>query len=270
MRPAKIALIVSTYENPAALEQVLRGLSRQSVAPAEALIADDGSRSPTRELIDLWRSKFSWPLRHVWQPDDGFRKTMILNKAIAASISDYIVLLDGDCVPHPKFVEDHAALAEESFWVQGRRCFVQESYVPTFSGDKISVVPWLLSGKISGAMKAIRFPVPLIRRDCQQRGIIGCNMGVWRNDLMAINGFDEDYAGWGLEDSDLGTRLYHLGRPRKFVYGRAIVFHLNHPSLPRDQESAARARLEATIASRRIRCDKGLSQYLVAPEVPSQ
>ena len=88
-------------------------------------------------------------------------------------------------------------------------------------------------------------------------------MGFWRDDLVAVNGFDEDYTGWGIgEDSDLGTRLYHLGRARKFVYGRAIVYHLNHPQLPKAHVPASQQRLAETIASGKIRCERGLHQYL--------
>jgi hypothetical protein len=88
-------------------------------------------------------------------------------------------------------------------------------------------------------------------------------MGFWREDLLAINGFDEEYTGWGIgEDSDLGTRLYHLGRPRKFVYGRAIVYHLNHPMLGRSHLEASKQRLAETIHSGKICCERGIEQYL--------
>ncbi len=88
-------------------------------------------------------------------------------------------------------------------------------------------------------------------------------MAFWRADIVAVNGFDEDYTGWGTgEDSDIGTRLYHLGRPRKFVYGRAITFHLNHPPAPRGHHAASLARLAQTIADRKIRCAHGLDRHL--------
>ena len=88
-------------------------------------------------------------------------------------------------------------------------------------------------------------------------------LAVWREDLLAINGFDEEYSGWGIgEDSDMGTRLYHLGRLRKFVYAHAIVFHLNHPGSARDHVVDSLARLEETIRSRKVRCVRGLDQYL--------
>jgi glycosyltransferase involved in cell wall biosynthesis len=260
-----ISLIISTYERPGPLDQVLRGVQGQLEMPAEILIADDGSGPATRELISQWQKRLAAPLRHVWQPDLGFRKTIILNKSLAASKGDYIVLLDGDCAPHKQFIADHARLAERNFWVQGRRCFVNEKFAPEFAPERPPVLRWILAGRITGAAKALRWPFPLVRRNTGQRGIIGCNMGFWRDDLLAVNGFDEEYSGWGIgEDSDIGTRLYHLGRPRKFVHGRAIVYHLNHPLLGRAHVEASRRRLEETIRSGKIRCERGVAQYLAA------
>jgi len=263
MRAPSISLIISTYERPGPLEQVLQGVRRQSEMPLEILIADDGSGPATRALISQWQARLAAPLRHLWQPDQGFRKTLILNQAVAAAKGDYIVLLDGDCVPHAKFIADHGTLAEKNFWVQGRRCVVREKFAPAFSAAATPVCQWILAGRITGLAKAVHLPFPLVRRNTGQRGIIGCNMGFWREDLLAINGFDEEYTGWGIgEDSDLGTRLYHLGRPRKFVYGHAIVYHLNHPMLGRSHLEASRQRLAETIRSGKIRCARGIEPYL--------
>lgn len=258
----KISLLVSAYNRPDILAKSLGSVALQYRLPDEVLIADDGSKQPTRDLIEAWASSQRFSVKHIWHEDNGFRKTVILNKAVLAARGDYLVFTDGDCVLHPRFVADHAVLAERDFWVQGRRCFVREEFVPQFEPGRAVIWQWVLTKKITGAAKGIRWPVPVVRRDTKQRGIIGCNMAFWRDDLVAVNGFDEDYSGWGVgEDSDIGTRLYHLGRRRKFVYGRAIVFHLNHSQLPRDHHAASLARLAETIAAKRIRCEQGLDQY---------
>jgi hypothetical protein len=120
-----------------------------------------------------------------------------------------------------------------------------------------------LAGQLTGAAKAIRLPFPIIKRDSAQRGIIGCNMAMWKKDLLEVNGWDEEYEGWGLgEDSDIGSRLYHLGRPRKFVYGRSILYHLHHPILSRDHVPKSQSRLEETLRTKKVRCIKGVNQYL--------
>ena len=261
--PPDISLVISTYNQPDVLAKVLASLRRQTRSPQEILISDDGSAEPTRDLVKKFSESSPVPVKHIWHPHDGFRKTIILNQAVAAARGEYLIFTDGDCVPHPKFVADHAALAETGFWVQGRRCFVREEFVPEFTAEKIPAFGWMLAGKITGAAKGVRWPLPVTRRDTKQRGIIGCNMAFWRADIVAVNGFDEDYTGWGTgEDSDLGTRLYHLGRQRKFVYGRAITFHLNHPPAPRGHHAASLARLAETIASRKITCVNGLNRHL--------
>lgn len=261
MSAPKISLIISTYQSPAALEKVLQGVQAQTQRAHEVLIADDGSGAPTRELIEGWKSRLG--LRHIWHKDQGFRKTIILNQAVAAATGEYIVLLDGDCVPHAEFIRDHGELAEKNFWVQGRRCFVQEKFVPDFTPGRTPVGQWCLTGRITGMAKAFHLPFPVVRRNRQHRGIIGCNMAFWREDLVAVNGFDEEYTGWGIgEDSDLGARLYHLGRMRKFVYGWAVIYHLNHPQLPKSHVPQSLENLRRTIASGKTRCQRGLHQYL--------
>lgn len=259
----KLSYLVSTYEQPAALAKVLRGLSLQTRLPDEVFITDDGSGEETRAVIEQFRRSFKAPVHHLWHEHNGFRKVILLNKAVAAAKGDYLVFSDGDCVPHPKYIADHARLAERGYWVQGRRCYVGQPYVLEFEPGKTSPWAWLLSRRITGAGKAVRLPAPVVFRNREQRGIIGCNMAFWRDDVLAVNGFDETYLGRGIgPDSDLGTRVYNLGRQRKFVYGHAIVYHLEHPVAPRDNLAAKKKLLEETIRSGRTRCERGVEQYL--------
>ena len=265
MKPS-ISLVISTYNQAPALLKVFRGVQRQTITPDEIIVAEDGTDPATHQIIEEWKDRLSVPVRHVWQENRGFRKTTILNRAIAVADKQYIVFLDGDCVPHHRFIADHASLAEEGFWVQGRRCFVAEPWVPAFEPGEVGIATWVLHRRFDNGHKAFRFPWPLVLRNTNQRGIIGCNMGIWRADLLAVNGFDQEYTGWGIgEDSDLGTRLYHLGRPRKFVYGWAVVYHLNHPIRARDHLPASLARFQNTIEQNKIRCSQGLDQYLAKP-----
>jgi len=262
--PKKITVVISTYNHLRPLELCLAGFRRQSAPPREILIADDGSGPETRSLIQRLLPSLPCSARHLWHEDKGFRKNIILNRALAEAKGDYLVLTDADCIPHPRFVEDHASLAEPGFWVQGRRCYLNQAASTSLApGESVPGFRLFLTGMMSGAAKGFRLPFPIVWRDTGKRGIIGCNMAAWTDDLLAINGWDEEYEGWGLgEDSDLGSRLYHLGRPRKFVYGRGILYHLHHPILNRDHLPKSQARLDETIRTKKVRCVKGVDQYL--------
>lgn len=259
MKPT-ITLVLNTYENPLALRKVLQALSNQTDESAEVIVADDGSGLTTAEVVDSFAGKIR--IKHCRQDHEGFRRSVILNKAIAQATGDYLVFLDGDSVPAREFIADHAALAERGCWVQGRRAFVDEACTGAFEPSCAHVFSLALRGKFSGFLKAIRLPMPLVKRGREQRGILGCNLGIWRDDLVAVNGYDETFTGWGREDADLGNRLYHLGRDRKFVYGRAIIYHLNHPVVSRDRLNTNQSLLEETLREKRVRARKGLDQYL--------
>ena len=261
MSSVTISVIVSTYNQPAALECILTALRRQTLAPAEIIVADDGSKPETASVIHRHQFQTGGTIKHAWHEDHGFRKTIILNQAIALSTNPYIVFLDGDCVPSRQFIADHARLAEAGFFVQGRRAFIAEAAVSDFLAGKVSLARLALTGRLSGLFKAVRLPIPFIRINQGQRGLIGCNLAIWRDDLITVNGFDEAYAGWGMEDSDLCSRLYHLGRQRKLVHGRALVYHLNHPIASRAQVQTNQARLAHVLATRAVRCETGLDRH---------
>lgn len=257
-----LTLLVNTFNAPEALNKVLGAIRQQTALPFEILVADDGSGPETRTVLEKWRTRLPCELGHVWQENKGFRRTHVLNQAILRARGDYVVFLDGDCVPHAEFVGDHLALAEAGCWVQARRCFVKEPYVTDFTLDKISVAKWVVLGRIEQGLKAFRTPWKSVRRDKDLRGVIGCNLGIWKEDLIAVNGYDESFTGWGREDSDLAARLFHLGRKRKFVRGRAVVFHLNHPVASRAQLESNQARLEETLKTRRVRAVLGISERM--------
>jgi len=262
--PPQVSLIISVYNQPHPLELSLTAHLKQATHLHEILIADDGSTNEVASLIQRLAKDAKCPVHHIWHADKGFRKNKILNQALAKVSGNYVVLTDADCVPHPYFARDHVDLAEPGHWVQGRRSYLSKNASARLNvGVTVQSLRLFLTGHLSGALKGFRFPYPLIRRDLLLRGIIGCNMGMWREDLIAINGWDEVYEGWGLgEDSDLGVRLYHLGRRRKFVYGRAVLYHLHHPVLSRDHLAASQARFEETLQTKKVRCLQGVSQYL--------
>jgi glycosyltransferase involved in cell wall biosynthesis len=257
-----ISLVINTYNNPMALDAVLRRIESGKDLPEQVLIADDGSGEETRQLVEQWKAKSSLGIEHCRHEDAGFRRSRILNLSLTRATGEYIVFLDGDCLPMPCFIKDHRALAEKGFFVQGRRAFIVQDAVKGVleRGDRL--FPLFLKGKITGVAKAVRYLFPVIKRNQDLRGALGCNLAIWRDDLVAVNGYDQRYEGWGIEDSDLCVRLYNLGLQRKFVYGRAIMFHLDHPQWSKDHLPERMVRLQEAVDSKRVRCENGLDQSL--------
>lgn len=257
-----VSLVVNTYENPFALARVFAALRMQTRSPREIVVADDGSGDETRRLVVAQKGEFKIPVLHCWQKNEGFRRAKILNQAIAQSTGNYLVFLDGDSVPQRRFIEDHERLLERGYWMQGRRAFIKENAVREFEPDYSCVLRYILAGKMTGVAKGIRMPFPVVKRDQSQKGILGCNLGIWRDDLIEVNGYDEMFVGWGKEDSELANRLYNIGRKRKLVHNWAVIYHLDHPIAPRSGLEHNQKLLDQTIALKRTRCQLGLSQYL--------
>jgi len=255
-----ISVIISSYNQNKSLTEILSRLANSSSQINEVIVADDGSTPLLKDNPDFVINKQIQKFTFLHHEDRGFRKCKILNEAIKASSSNYIVFLDGDCLPHKHFVRDHFALAEKGNFVQGRRCFVRQDKVGCLLEGRTSLKRLILSGKVSGLLKSIRLPAPYIKYNKTMYGLLGCNLGVWRDNLIKINGFDEDYEGWGREDSDLCARLYNTGISRKMVYGRALVYHLNHPENDRGNLIRNDKLLKEVLSSGKTRCANGITK----------
>lgn len=269
------SLIITTYNRPDALDAVLRAVARQTLQPAEVLIADDGSASPTRDVVAAWRKKLTVPLRHVWQEDRGFRAAAARNRALAGASGDLVIFLDGDCLPAPDFVARHAALAEPGYFIAGHRILLSPGLTENILADGIAVetlpvarlVPLRLSGGLNRLIPVLRLGDGAWRRHKQGwEGVRTCNLAAWRADLLRVDGLDGAFEGWGLEDSDLAIRLLNAGVKRKDGRFATGVFHLWHKEADRSLLTQNRHLLDAVIAERRIRAVKGLSSLATPAE----
>ena len=264
----RITVVMTTYESPKSLDKVLEGYALQSRTPDEVVVADDGSGDSTRAVISRWQSEAPYRLIHVWQENKGYRRSRILNMGVAASTGDYVVFTDGDCLPHPDFVADHALLAEKGFWVQGKRAQIREQFALHATAADAHGWHLLRRGWLWRAAYGIRWLLPIVWRQTGsfRERALGSNIAVWRQDLNAINGYNEAFVGWGSEDRELTVRLYHLGCRKKFVLGRALQFHLDHPATSRSQAKDNGEILARVRSQRLTRCDQGLHQHLHASE----
>lgn len=227
------SLVITIYNAPRQLQLCLNSVLRQTVMPDEVIIADDGSRDDTRELIDHLRLQFTVPLRHVWHEDEGFRLAAIRNKAIAAATGDYIIQIDGDIILNRHFVEDHIRFAVPRTVVLGSRSKLSEEKTRQVLDSAGDFEPGFFMKGLERRDSAFRCPLisPLF---FGSRHTVGCNMAFWRSDLLAVNGYDEAFTGWGHEERDLVLRLQLTGiKKRKLKYA-AIQYHLWHKEQSRD------------------------------------
>ena len=259
-----LALVVNTFNQPDYLLRLLNALSRQTQLPQEVVLADDGSDDQTRTAFEGWAARQSFPCSRVWQEHTGFRRARILNLAIARAASAHLVFQDGDTIPHPEFVADHLRLARSGTFVQGHRALIEQGGASffglgEFTADRRRA---LLSWQLSGLKHAYRWPWPACRYRSDLRGIRGCNLAIWRDDLIKVNGYNEAFTGWGREDSELAVRLMNAGARRLDVRGWAICYHLWHPPVSSANLPANDQLLQIAQAQKASWCESGLSAHL--------
>lgn len=234
----KISIIVSTYNSEAWLEKVLWGFEFQTFMDFEVVIADDGSGPKTKNLLEEMKSKVSYPILHVWQEDDGFQKSRILNKAVEACNSPYIIMTDGDCIPREDFVEVHYINKEPGYFISGGYYMLPMNISKAITKKDIEEqncfnIQWL---------KEMGIPKTFKNNKLTARGFIskffntitptnaswnGHNSSGWKKDIVNVNGFDERMQ-YGGQDRELGERLFNFGIKSKQLRYSAVCVHLDH------------------------------------------
>ena len=260
----RVSLIITTYNRPDALLLVLRSIEGQITLPYEVIIADDGSTNDTKEVVTSFQEKSDIRVIHSWQADSGFRAAKSRNKAISQSNSDYIILIDGDVILHPEFINDHINNAQPSYFVQGSRVLLtQDKTKQALDQQKINFS--LLSNGLKNRKNAIHsnsLSRLFSNKKNTLRGIKSCNLAFFKQDFISVNGFNNEFEGWGREDSEFIMRLLNSGINRKNVRFNAIQFHLWHIENIRDSLEKNNAILQETINNHNQWCNNGIDNYL--------
>jgi glycosyltransferase involved in cell wall biosynthesis len=259
-----VGVVFTTYNRPHDLERVLAGYARQSWRQFEIVIADDGSGDKTRECIVRARDAWDLDIRHVWHEDVGFRKCLILNRAIVETRADYLIFTDGDCIPHPEFVAGHVALARPGHFISGGCVRLGEIATQSIGAEDV------LAGRVFDARwLQQRGESPLNLRKLALsaepwRGVMnsitttrptwnGHNSSTWREEVLAVNGFDERL-GYGGLDREFGERLERCGMKGVQARYSLICLHLDHPRPYRATEIMnANLRIRRDNARRNVR-----------------
>ena len=266
----KISFVVLTYNRADALLAVLRSLARQCHDGHEVVVADDGSNAKQVDLLYQNCPAFQCPIRHVWLPDSGFTASRSRNLGAYHATGDYLVFLDGDCVPGPTFVKAHTRLAEKNCFENGSRVLLNEQLTKHVVNNELDLLDqslgfWIKAwskGESNKLLHLMGWPASLFRLQptFKWKGIRSCNLALWRQDFFAVNGFDETFEGWGHEDADLVLRLSHLGIKRKNGFWATEVYHLWHRERQREQASTNQQRVFDRVKTLQIMAEKGLTQ----------
>ncbi|WP_079641034.1 glycosyltransferase family 2 protein [Sphingobacterium nematocida] len=264
----KCSLIISTYNWPEALNLCLQSVLEQTVLPDEIIIADDGSKPETRDLINYFISRSSIPIQHIWHEDRGFRLASIRNKSFARTTGDYIIQIDGDIILHRDFVKDHLLFARTGYLLQGSRVMLGQTYSQRLlsnSSVKINIYNLDIKRRENGfrLLPIAKYLINKYRNRYPVYFARGANMSFWKKDLLAVNGYDEMFEGWGHEDSDLTLRLMNNGIKKSVIKFAAIAYHIYHPERKSlEIESKNKLILEQTLLSKTTWTKVGLDQHL--------
>jgi glycosyltransferase involved in cell wall biosynthesis len=250
---AKATVIISVYNRMDFLRLVFAGFETQTEKNFEIIISDDGSCPAFRESLRQIIGTTSLNIKHNWHPDIGFRKNLCLNNSVKMSAAPYLIFIDGDCIPHPCFVEEHLKNAEQRVCLVGRRVMLSKRITAKLTAKAVSNGV-MNSGKMQLEMlwdyltlrlfhfkKGLYVTNKWLRKYFNRkknRGLLGCNFSLYKSDLLAVNGFDERYqaATYG-EDVDIEMRLKLIGIGFKTLMNIAVQFHCYHQLLARPEES---------------------------------
>jgi glycosyltransferase involved in cell wall biosynthesis len=264
MNPVRISIIITTFNWVEALELSILSILKQTILPYEIIIADDGSDDDTTQLVDKLRQQSPIPIVHSRQRNEGFRLARSRNKALAISKGDYIILIDGDIVTEEHFIADHIEAARKNCFIQGSRVLLNEQATATAFENK-ELRPCLTDTNLKNRKNCLRctFLSKLCSRPVKYlAGVKTCNFAFWREHAERVNGFNENFIGWGREDSEFTARMLHSGIRRRNLKFKAVVFHLYHKINSRKYLAVNDKILANTINERLTWCENGLSQHL--------
>lgn len=262
------SLIVTTYNRPDALHLVLQSVLQQTILPDEIVIADDGSREDTRIMLEAFRMKCPIPLIHAWQEDLGFRAARVRNLAAGKANGSYLIFIDGDMILHPRFVASHLSNTQQGVFLHGKRAMLSDRRTTmVLRKQQVNISPFTPGLSLRSRAFHSEFLAKWLSHESNDwYGTQSANLSLWKTDFEAVNGFNEDFEGWGREDSELAYRLIQSGMKKFELRFCAITFHLshgkNHKIKYQDSTEQNQKLLERTINDRIVKCPNGLSNHL--------
>ena len=257
----KLTLIITTYNWPESLLLVIKSVRLQSIIPDEIIIADDGSTKETKDVVNSFMSDPFMKIIHSWHEDKGFRASRSRNNAILKSSGDYIILIDGDTILHTDFIKDHLKQAESGFFVQGSRALLSEKQTKKALDSQNISFPFF-SAELNNRKNSIHSNLLSFIFSSKKNylhGIKSCNMSFYKEDCIKINGFNNEFEGWGREDTEFIVRMINSGIKRKNIRFNAIQFHLWHNENSRESLKRNNLILQDAINNCSNWCENGIN-----------
>jgi glycosyltransferase involved in cell wall biosynthesis len=271
---AEAALIVSTYQRPRHLQLSLTSIALQACASGtfELVVTDDGSQDETFAVVERFAATVDFPVTLTTHPHDTFQVAQCRNEGVAASTAPYLIFTDGDLILPPDFIDQHLRRRRANMAFSGECYRLAEDVSAGLDEDAVRRGDYrnLVSpGELARVRKAdwrARWHALLRHRDRPR--LIGWNVGLWRSDYERVNGYDEQFRGWGCEDDDLTQRLRGIRVRTRWINRWTCGYHVWHP---RDASAPAVWHDAANVAyyqraGRPNRCVDGLVKFAGASE----
>lgn len=283
----RTSVIIGTYERPHYLVRTLASMAGQDLPPHEVLIADDGSSHETRDVIRKFRETVSFPVIHVRQEHNGWRKCSILNKCLLETTADYLVFTDGDCIHRWDWVRMHARFAKPGRFLGGGDLRLNAAVSEKITAEDVLArrpfsARWLMQNGMKWRRSMVKAYLPRVLAAATDKinftpaRFSAPNASCWKSDAMRIGGFDERF-GWGKEDVEFGERLRNAGLSTMHVRYVASCLHLDHPrdgTITREAIEHNFEMLRGVKREKRVQAERGIEQtdrnYTVERENPSR
>ena len=235
----KVSVIIAVFNRPEILLKALASINAQSVKPFEVVLADDGSGEDIAGIVQKNKNRFEFAIKHVYQPDKGFRLAKARNNAIRNAEGDYLVFWDQDVLATKNYLKTFSDRFRASEFLippdPVRLTAEQTAAVTDRMIESCDYAQIVTTGQIRALRRRVYkdwyyyFETRYIKRNSYKPKVRGGILGIAKKDILLVDGYDENYQGWGAEDDDLGRRLYRAGIRGRNVFHKEYPLHLYHP-----------------------------------------
>lgn len=238
MPQPEVAVLVSSFERPAHLRRALASIAAQRGVRGgiEVVVTDDGSRDETPRIVREFAAAVPFPVQLTTHPHDGFQLARCRNEGVRASSAEYLVFLDGDCIIPPDHLRIHLDRRKDNVVQAGYFARLSQAVSERITEAEIrrgNFAQWdTLAERWQLFQRHAKSAFYSLTRDATRPKLFGNNIGIARADYLRVNGYDENFRGWGCEDDDLRLRLRAAGVQIESILRWTHVYHLWHPKTP--------------------------------------